>query len=125
MNEIVKEPCLDGRTAHGTFAPGNSHGTGANGYTAMGQRVKSALAKATTVERMTAVLDKLFAAAERGEPWAIREVLDRAIGRPNQTIEASVTGSVTMSDMNEDELRRMASALVGIAVAQIVEPSKD
>lgn len=76
----------DGHRPDGRFAAGNRCATGANAYTVMGTRIKMALAAALTQERMTAVLDKLFDAARAGEPWAIREVLDRCIGRPAQTL---------------------------------------
>lgn len=44
------------------------------------------------IKRIDAVIEVLYDQAMQGAPWAIKEILDRFLGRPNQPIEA--TGDV-------------------------------
>ncbi len=51
---------------------------------------RSALANAVTAEDLAEVLAVLVRKAKAGERWAVRELLDRTLGRPRQPLD--VTG---------------------------------
>ena len=78
------------RDGRGRFLPGNPGGPG----NPMGRNVavwRAALAGAVSADDVVAVTEKLLAAAKAGEPWAVRELLDRLLGKPNVQINASVS----------------------------------
>jgi hypothetical protein len=47
-------------------------------------RWRQTLVDAVTPERVRNIVNKLLDAADAGEPWAVKEVLDRTLGRPMQ-----------------------------------------
>lgn len=81
----------NGRNGHGQFAPGNqlSKGRG-NPNVAQLNRWRSQLPKAITGARLRRVIEQLAQQAEAGEPWAIKELLDRTLGKPVQPIDADI-----------------------------------
>ena len=74
-------PSPNGRDGRGRFATGWRGGPG-NPYAAAVGAWRRALTATLTVDDMTAVYRALIDAAKRGEPWAVRELLDRTLGRP-------------------------------------------
>ncbi len=76
------------RDASGRFLPGCPGGPGHPGKHANAWRV--ALAEVATPERIKEVIKVLFREADKGRSWAIKELLDRGIGRAApEDIEAS------------------------------------
>lgn len=71
----------NGRDASGRFAPGNAGGPG-NPHGGKAARFRSILLDAVSDEDMRAVARTLVERAKAGEQWAVRELLDRAIGKP-------------------------------------------
>lgn len=76
----------NGRDGKGRFIKGNAGGPG-NPQTGEIYRLKEAFRECVTVEDVKAVYDKLLDMAKAGNILAIKEFLDRAIGKPKQTIE--------------------------------------
>src|SRR5687768_8702794 len=74
-------PTTEGRDANGRFAPGNRGGPG-NPFAKKVSRLRSALLETVTEEDMKAVAEKLVAMARDGDLPAIRELLERTLGRP-------------------------------------------
>ena len=73
-----------GRDGRGRFRKGNRGGPGNPNVTRLSQW-RGALESAIDPERLRRVVVKLVEAAERGEQWAVKELLDRTLGRPAQT----------------------------------------
>jgi hypothetical protein len=71
----------NGRARGGKFAPGNKGGPG-NPHAARVGQWRKQLAEALTDTEFGGVIRALVAAAKAGEPWAVREVLDRTLGKP-------------------------------------------
>lgn len=69
---------------------GNPGGPG-NPFGAARQRYRAALFRAVTDERFERIVQQLLTQAEDGERWAIREVLDRLLGKASQPIELQVS----------------------------------
>ncbi len=79
-----KTPFVDGsnnRDAHGRFRRGNSCGKG-NPHMASVARWRLAIVESVSVDDIRATVLALVRAARDGEQWAIRELLDRCIGKP-------------------------------------------
>ena len=74
------------RDAHGRFARGNSGGPG-NPHIKTVAAWRSALARVVSPADIEAVLRKLLERAKAGEPWAIKELLDRCLGKPRAEAE--------------------------------------
>jgi len=74
-------PTFDGRDASGRFAPGNRGGPG-NPHAKKVAKLRSALFETVTEDDMKAVAAKLVEMARAGELPAIRELLERTLGRP-------------------------------------------
>lgn len=72
-----------GRGPGGRFAPGNPGGPG-NPHAAHVGRLRSALLSAVTPEDLNVIARKLVELARAGEMPAIRELLDRTLGRPTE-----------------------------------------
>lgn len=70
-----------GRDGRGRFAPGNPGGPG-NPHASQVGALRAALLAAVTPEDLTAIVGKLVELAKGGDVRAIREVLDRTLGRP-------------------------------------------
>ena len=59
----------------------------------------------TDYRRLHIIVDKLVRAAEGGEPWAIKEVMDRIDGKVSQQIEHDASdGPITIQVINFSEL---------------------
>ncbi len=68
-----------GRRPDGRFAEGNPGGPGR--LRAARAAWQTALAECVTDDHLRAIITLLLEIAKAGEPWAIREVLDRTIGK--------------------------------------------
>ena len=73
----------NGRDDVGRFATGNAGGPG-NPFAAKVAAWRKALHDAVTDEDMRAIVGALINKAKAGEPWAVREVLDRTLGKSTQ-----------------------------------------
>jgi hypothetical protein len=70
-----------GRDRKGRFLPGNAGGPG-NPHAAAVSKWRSQLVEIITPEDFAAVIAVLVAKAKAGEAWAVRELLDRTVGKP-------------------------------------------
>lgn len=67
----------------------------------------------TKKKRLRRIAEKLVEAAEQGEAWAIKEVMDRVDGKPAQTADISVTADHKHTHVSEP-LPETATWLAGI-----------
>lgn len=74
------------RDARGRFTSGNSGGPG-NPHVKAVAAWRSALTRVVSPADIEAVLRKLLECAKAGEPWAIKELLDRCLGKPRAEAE--------------------------------------
>lgn len=81
QNGRMGTPSRNGRTASGQFAKGNPGGPG-NPHGRRVADLRAALLDAVTEADIRAVAKVLVARAKAGEVPAIRELLDRMVGRP-------------------------------------------
>ena len=80
----------DGR---GRFLRGNQAARGrGNPNAARVNAWRSALAQTVTVEDIRAVLCVLVEKAKAGQPWAVKEFLDRTLGKADQRLELTGEG---------------------------------
>ena len=75
----------NGRDHRGRFTHGNPGGPGNPNAAAVGAW-RSALVKTVTLADFEEVVRKLVDLAKAGEPWAVRELLNRCLGRPTQAV---------------------------------------
>ena len=61
-----------------------------------------------TDDDLTTVMRTLIDKARAGEPWAVRELLDRVFGRPNQPIEAMPPPDFTLTPEQRERARKIA-----------------
>lgn len=84
---MTRQPSPNGsvgqRDASGRFARGNAGGPG-NPYAKQVGALRSAMIGAVTPDDLAAVMAKLVTLAKAGSVPAIREVLDRTLGKPVQ-----------------------------------------
>jgi len=73
-----------GRDAQGRFAAGNKLGKG-NPFAARVAKLRSELLKAVTPADIRGVVRKLITQAKSGDLPAIKELLDRVLGKPLET----------------------------------------
>lgn len=71
----------DGRDRAGRFAKGNVGGPG-NPHGRAVARLRQAVIDTVTDDDFAAIIRTLVDAAKAGEPWAVKELLDRTIGKP-------------------------------------------
>ena len=74
-------PSPNGRDGRGRFAPGWRGGPG-NPHAKRVGELRSALLAAVTPEDMATIVGKLVELAKAGDVRAIREVMDRTLGKP-------------------------------------------
>jgi hypothetical protein len=74
----------NGKDPQGKFAPGNKYGRG-NPHAARVSKLRAALLKAVKPTDIKAVIKKLLEQAKGGDADAMKELLDRSIGRPVET----------------------------------------
>jgi hypothetical protein len=76
----------DGRDANGRFTRGNPGGPG-NPHAKRVASLRRVLLDAITEDDMLAIAQLLVAKAREGDLIAIRELLDRTIGKPTKTLD--------------------------------------
>ena len=81
---LTKGP--NGRDSKGRFKPGCKPGPG-NPHAAAVSRWRKGLIEAVTPEDITAVVLVLVQEAKAGRAWAVRELLDRTLGKAVQAFE--------------------------------------
>ena len=81
---------LDKRGKNGRFLPGHGGGPG-NPHAQRVHRLRAALLSAVTPEDVKEIVYKLVSMAKQGDIAAIKELLDRTIGKPVTAVE--VTGA--------------------------------
>lgn len=74
----------NGRALSGRFAKGNKLGQG-NPLAGQAARIRAVLLTKVTPEVTAAIADRLIEQAKDGDLAAVRELLDRTIGKPGQT----------------------------------------
>jgi hypothetical protein len=83
----AKDKPQEGRTASGTFAPGNKFARGNPNARKMAV-LRSALVASLTPERMKALGERLYTAALAGNLVAMKLLLTYAVGRPPDAVNA-------------------------------------
>lgn len=114
----------NGHTPAGKFAPGNKWAVGRrDGMQRRASRLRAALLRAVTVDDIREVIESLLAQAKAGDVVAIKELLDRTIGKSKSTHELVGPGGgplqvgvamINLSRLSTDELQTLR-ALVGKA----------
>jgi hypothetical protein len=77
-----------GRDPKGRFLTGNPGGPG-NPLAKSASQLRSMLLTAVSADDVRAIVKKLVEQARAGEPWAIKELLDRMLGRPQPAADPS------------------------------------
>ncbi len=98
----TRTPSPNGRDGRGRFAPGNPGGPG-NPAGGQAERLRHALVNAVTENDMADIAASLVSRAKAGEVQAVRELLNRVLGRPTdadtlarlERLEASVVAIKT------------------------------
>ena len=75
----------NGRDENGRFVRGCKPGPG-NPHAASVAAWRNALADTVTLADFEEVVRKLVERAKAGEPWAVKELLNRCLGRPTQAV---------------------------------------
>jgi hypothetical protein len=71
-----------GQDAKGRFTVGNRHGKG-NPLAGRAAKIRAVLLKRLTIKDAQAIADQLITLAKSGDLAAIKELLDRTIGKPS------------------------------------------
>jgi hypothetical protein len=109
MNEL-SPPGDNGKNPKtGRFLPGNKAGKGNPNHKKVADHRQTMLSTVTE-EDTREVIRALIAAARDGVPWAVKEFLDRMIGKPMQQIEANITST----QLTPEEQRRRLDELLGM-----------
>jgi len=98
----------NGRDARGRFAQGNRIARG-NPLARRVARLRAALLRAIEPEDIEAAVRALALRAQTGDPAAVRELLDRALGKPE-----------ALDLREEDTITRRDAVELGRALAEIV-----
>lgn len=120
---VVKDN--DGRLRHredGKYAEGTMGGPGVTKEVARCRRQYLELVNKTiTEEDFGEILAALITQAKKGKPWAIREVLDRTLGKPK------ITADIDVTNKNEDPqvIINNVSNILGISIEDSEELLKD
>ena len=102
----------NGRGPDGRFVAGNSGGPG-NPLASKVHRLRSLIHQCVTEEDFRQVIAKLLELAKDGDLAAIRELLDRMMGKPKSTIE------LQQRELSEAELdEEIAEALRELSVSR-------
>ena len=89
-----------GRNAeNGQFVKGWKGGPG--GKVGTQRRYKEAMLRCVTEKTFEDILGKVISAAKKGEAWALKEMLDRTLGKASQPIEG-ILGVYAVQPTDED-----------------------
>lgn len=95
---------------NGRFLPGNTFAKG-NPLNQKAHQLRVSLLETVTEADMVAVTKRLIKMARDGDIHAIRELLDRVLGRPTASVELTVDqAKATIQEMSDDELLEIARA---------------
>jgi hypothetical protein len=94
----------DGRGDDGKFTKGNRGGPG-NPHAKKVQRLRATLLTIVTPKRFKIVVARLFQLAANGDLAAIRELMDRLLGRP---VEQDLLERIERLEMEMDESDKAA-----------------
>lgn len=92
MHSVIHRPSMN-RGKRGHFLPGNQVAVGRRNPDA--SRIttwRRAFTRAVTAAQVTLAMEKLIEAVGNGEPWAIKELLDRTLGKAEQRLEVTGEG---------------------------------
>ncbi len=110
-NAGMPTPSTNGRTPRGQFAKGNPGGPG-NPYAKRVAWLREALLDAVTADDIQAVALALVARAKDGEMAAIRELLDRVIGKAGPPQDDSIELEPLQS-LSDVQLEAVARTIMG------------
>ena len=82
MTSPTDPPFAEGRDVKGRFVPGHRSPGPGNPHAAQVSKLRAALLSSVSEEDMREVIAKLVELAKSGDTRAIRELLDRVLGRP-------------------------------------------
>lgn len=101
----MAEPSANGsnRDRQGRFVPGHHAPGPGNPFARRTAALRSALLAAVSEKDLKAIVAKLVKLAKAGDVIAAREVLNRCVGRPVETIVADVTAHGMPPITPEDE----------------------
>lgn len=105
----------NGRDKKGRFGEGNTYAKGNPVNSALHHFRKLVLTQ-TKDSDIKAVWAKLVQKAKNGEPWAIREMFDRVMGKPQQSVEISGDMTTTLAVVSEG-IEKLQNRLKGTKVA--------
>jgi len=110
------EGMLPVRGGDGRFLPGNPGGPG-NPQARNVSVWRKALADSVSPDDLAQAIQKLIDSAKEGKAWAIRELLDRCLGKPHVQVElqADVDSIRQYSEREQLEGRRLARLLIAEA----------
>lgn len=115
----MSSPSPNGRTARGRFAQGNLGGPG-NPYARRTAALRSALLDAVTEADIRAIAKALVKRARDGEVPAVRELLDRLLGRPGDVQELSAPTEIrVITGVSEREYDEEAAAALVTGVRRV------
>jgi hypothetical protein len=109
----MDDPKRNSRSANGRFLPGNKAGKG-NPLNKKAHQLRNALLSTVTQADLVAVTKKLVAMARKGDLHAIKELLDRCLGRPTASVEITQAEAVErLEEMSDAELMAIATGAEG------------
>ena len=118
-NAGMPTPSTNGRTPRGQFAKGNPGGPG-NPYARRTAALRSALLDAVTEADIRAIAKALVKRARDGEVPAVRELLDRLLGRPGDVQEPSAPTEIrVITGVSEREYDEEAAAALVTGVQRV------
>ncbi|QNN24084.1 hypothetical protein HED60_18015 [Planctomycetales bacterium ZRK34] len=89
MNAPIVNGSNGGRDASGRFTRGNPGGPG-NPYIRQVAALRAAVLEAVDAESLAAIVHALVEKAKAGDVVAAREIFDRCLGKPKQTLDLDV-----------------------------------
>lgn len=113
MSKQPKPTGLNGRSSNGRFVSGNKFASG-NPLNRKAQQLRNALLATVTEDDLVKVTRKLVAMARAGDIHAIKELLDRVLGKPTASIELTAAEArERIEDLSDDELLTIARSESG------------
>ena len=108
------------------FLPGNPGGPG-NPHVRNVAAWRTALADSVSVDDISQVMERLIDAAKAGKAWAIRELLDRCLGKPSVQIDVQATTEQRReyTERERIEAKRITAFLLSQGPAQLDGPDED
>src|SRR5262249_28765774 len=104
---------FNGRSADGRFGKNNKFASG-NPNNKKAQALRNALLETVTHEDLVEVTKRLIVMAKGGDIHAIKELLDRCLGKATASIELTQTDAQKrIEDLTDDELTRIVTGEAG------------